>query len=61
MKTKPPFPNPGSAEAVKRGCQCPVLDNHHGKGVNGMFWVTEDCPLHRSLPAPEIEQNHSKP
>lgn len=45
-------PNPGSAEAVKRGCKCPVIDNHHGKGVpygkDGAprFWISERCPLH---------------
>jgi len=45
-------PNPGSPEAVKLGCTCPVIDNHHGKGVpygaNGEvgFWHSGDCPLH---------------
>lgn len=45
-------PNPGSAEAVERGCKCPVIDNHHGKGVpygkDGapLFWISERCPLH---------------
>ena len=45
-------PNPGSPEAVAAGCTCPVIDNHHGKGVpagkNGapMFWHSERCPMH---------------
>jgi hypothetical protein len=26
-------PNPGTEEAIKQGCKCPVLDNHHGRGV----------------------------
>jgi hypothetical protein len=46
-------PNPGSDEAVKKGCVCPVLDNEYGagcgwKGEDGtpLFWVTEGCPLH---------------
>jgi hypothetical protein len=26
-------PNPGSDEAVKLGCTCPVEDNKHGDGV----------------------------
>lgn len=26
-------PNPGSDEAVERGCTCPVIDNHYGSGV----------------------------
>ena len=44
------IPNPGSEEAIKQGCLCPVLDNRHGKGimVNGeyRFWISGDCPLH---------------
>ena len=39
-------PNPGSDEALDMGCECPILDNFHGAGVSGMFWVNEDCPLH---------------
>ena len=39
--------NPGSKEAVDRGCTCPVIDNHNGKGLgNGMFWISAECPLH---------------
>lgn len=44
-------PNPGSKEAIDAGCICPVIDNHHGKGVpkwggGTAFWYTEGCPLH---------------
>lgn len=42
-------PNPGSKEAVKRGCTCAQLDNNYGKGARGkpnLFWVSADCPLH---------------
>ena len=45
-------PNPGSPEAVEKGCKCPVMDNHGGKGFmmgeeNGiMFWMVRACPLH---------------
>ena len=42
-------PNPGSDEAVARGCTCPVLDNEHGLGADGTgktFWITTGCPLH---------------
>ncbi len=39
-------PNPGSEEAVKAGCRCPVIDNHYGKGTPYGFWMSEDCPLH---------------
>jgi hypothetical protein len=45
--------NPGSDEAIKKGCICPVLDNGHGKGCgwngddgNPCFWITEGCPIH---------------
>lgn len=44
-------PNPGSDEAIKMGCKCPVLDNAHGKGcgwpAEGVaFWINEHCELH---------------
>jgi hypothetical protein len=46
-------PNPGSDEALKAGCSCPVLDNGHGNGCGRkdkdgtpLFWITETCPLH---------------
>ena len=44
-----PKPNPGSCEAIKKGCLCPVLDNHHGEGYRGrkdVFIRNGDCPLH---------------
>ena len=50
MKTKQP--NPGSDAALEAGCECPILDNHHGKGCgrdkdgNPLFWVSADCPIH---------------
>lgn len=48
-------PNPGSAEAQKLGCTCPVLDNHYGRGVasgfgEDSFWITDGCPLHAPHP-----------
>ena len=45
-------PNPGSDEAIKQGCRCPVIDNGHGTGYyttdNGVpvFVINETCPLH---------------
>ena len=51
-------PNPGSDEAIRLGCKCPVLDNEHGRGIpwprdDGRdpvkfpsFWTNADCPLH---------------
>ena len=48
--------NPGSDEAIKAGCRCPVLDNEHGAGYMGgvtdketgetIFVTRGDCPLH---------------
>lgn len=47
--------NPGSDKAIAAGCTCPVLDNAHGKGLQGWpdskrseaaFWISDDCPLH---------------
>lgn len=43
------IPNPGSPEAVKMGCRCPVLDNGHGWGSmygEGTFWIVQNCPVH---------------
>jgi hypothetical protein len=41
---------PGSDEAVKDGCTCPVIDNGRGRGVPGPdgphFWISWDCPIH---------------
>lgn len=46
-----PTPNPGSDEAVARGCTCPVLDNRRGEGLGrGLFWLSGDCPLHGEPP-----------
>jgi hypothetical protein len=48
-------PNPGSREAVNKGCTCPVIDNGYGKGYMGgakdkegntLFVYTVGCPLH---------------
>lgn len=48
-------PNPGSNEAIKQGCKCPVLDNAHGRGLlggvkdsdeNTLFVIHAECPLH---------------
>jgi hypothetical protein len=42
-------PNPGSEEAIALGCNCPVLDNNHGKGSDfgdGIFWINQTCVVH---------------
>ena len=50
MDAKPTVPNPGSAEALKSGCTCPVMDNHYGQGFgpndDPHFYITGGCPLH---------------
>jgi len=42
-------PNPGSQEAIDKGCTCPVMDNHYGKGFQygnaQCFYHNELCPL----------------
>lgn len=46
-KTTPP---PGSEEAGRLGCLCPVMDNSYGKGhymIPGLYVYRGDCPLHR--------------
>jgi hypothetical protein len=49
--------NPGSWLAVRKGCECPVLDNRYGEGavVNGhvdpdQFYVSPFCPIHTVQP-----------
>lgn len=51
-------PNPGSPEALDRGCTCAVIDNCHGRGFKlrgeTVFWISAGCPLHgRRLETPE--------
>lgn len=44
-------PNPGSDEAIKLGCICPVIDNGHGNEELGRirgFVMNLDCPMHGS-------------
>jgi len=46
------IPAPGSPEAEKMGCLCPVIDNCHGRGAylnskgEPVFWYNSDCPIH---------------
>lgn len=52
MKNPVEFLNPGSPEAKKQGCRCPVLDNHPmGRGGMaipelGVFVTTAECKMH---------------
>jgi hypothetical protein len=55
-KLKPKFEKkpyaPGSPEAIKIGCICPVEKNNEGAGayigLKGfpVFWFNKDCPIH---------------
>ena len=50
-------PKPGSPEADERGCLCPIIDNHHGKGRFGTgeqhgWWINADCRLHNKEAKP---------
>jgi hypothetical protein len=43
------YPNPGTDEAIKDGCQCPIMDNEYGRGYMGMpdvFVYNMECPIH---------------
>lgn len=54
------LPNPGSPEAVEKGCTCPIIDNHHGEGfpLEGIrtFWIEATCKMHGIYP--EGGENH---
>lgn len=44
-----PTPNPGSKEAQKLGCICPVIDNNHGRSAPwppDNWYFTVGCPVH---------------
>ncbi len=49
-------PNPGSRDAIAKGCTCPVMDNGHGRGYMGgvkdkdgntLFVYSASCPVHK--------------
>jgi len=47
-------PDPGTEEAAKLGCTCPIIDNHYGAGYHGeagVYMYSGDCPIHH-LPDP---------
>ena len=42
-------PNPGTKEAIKLGCHCPVMDNNYGRGYyedGKTFVYIEGCKVH---------------
>ena len=53
------IPNPGSQKAIDKGCTCPVMDNHYGKGMgkhdgNITFSYKVGCPIHMEKAYPYI-------
>jgi hypothetical protein len=54
-------PNPGSDEALDKGCTCPVLDNAHGRGYMNQvyFWINNNCPLHGGSISNDSKPRHS--
>jgi len=55
--------NPGSLEAVGRGCLCPEIDNRHGRGWPGengkpVFYLSDQCPMHKTKPNPDKNDNN---
>ena len=53
--------SPGSKEAIKLGCTCPVLDNNHGKGLgDGQYWYSQDCNYHQQYPILPATPNKDK-
>lgn len=59
-------PRPGSKAAIAAGCNCPVLDNHHGEGIpmrnpdtgeiQRAYWMTGDCVLHGIKTGTEVTE-----
>lgn len=47
--SEPTIPAPGSDEASRSGCTCPIFDNARGAGYlgqPGIYVVQCGCPLH---------------
>ena len=49
-------PPPGSPEATKQGCTCPVFDNCKGRGCGltdkdgePLYYIHKRCPLHGAV------------
>ena len=55
--------NPGSSEAVAKGCLCPVMDNRYGRGHhedlkgNIVFVMNLECPIHGDKSASNGEKD----
>lgn len=64
----PNAPNPGSRDAKKSGCLCPIMDNGHGihppipagtpwGGTDGAWYIVVGCPVH-DVPSTGLEPAH---
>lgn len=51
MDQQPIPPAPGSPEAIRLGCQCPVLDNQEREG-SGTYVISSRCSMHWRKGAP---------
>lgn len=62
-QTTSAVPNPGSDEAVMRGCTCPILDNARGRGWlgTGEFWIAAGCPIHAWPRRSETDASDPRP
>ena len=43
------LPVPGTEEAIAAGCECPIMDNEHGRGymgMPGMYVYSSHCKIH---------------
>jgi len=52
--------NPGSEEARKAGCTCPIMDNNYGKGYlgqPGVFVYRSGCKVHDQSYREIVEEN----
>lgn len=47
-------PNPGSVAALRWGCMCPVVANHHGEYPPpcGDWQIAVRCPVHSTVRSP---------
>ena len=50
-------PHPGTEDAHAKGCTCPIIDNHYGKGRGGDgerygWYMMGNCPLHSPAAEP---------
>lgn len=52
---------PGSEEAVRAGCNCPILDNHYGMGMptkdGPTYWISGSCPIHGDKATKHLADN----